>query len=167
METQIIAEILGLGLLGSGFGRATSTYLRFRGTRVVRCPQTKEPSAVELAAGTAAVRSLFRKPAFSLRNCSQWKGRCDCGQSCLREIEASPEECLFRRMLISWYAGRSCVYCGRPFGKIGWMHHKPCLVSPDMRLCQWSDIQPESLTRVLETFSPVCWNCNVAETHTL
>jgi len=50
--------------------------------------------------------------------------------------------------------------------EIHWMQHKPCLMSPDLRIFEWKDIQPEKIPRVLETHGPVCWNCFVAETRT-
>jgi hypothetical protein len=38
-----------------GFRRALRVYLRFRGKRLVSCPETHQPAAVRVAAGKAAL----------------------------------------------------------------------------------------------------------------
>ena len=45
--------------------------------------------------------------------------------------------------------------------------HKPCVMSPELRLCEWKDIRAEDIPKVLATHTPVCWQCLVAETHTM
>jgi hypothetical protein len=166
MASDIVVAILALGFLGWGFGRAGGAYLRFRGKRVISCPETKRPAAVDVAAGLAALTALFRKPSLKLRDCSRWTERHDCGQKCLTQIEAAPEECLIRTILTKWYQGKSCTCCGRGLGEVNWNQHRPCLMSPDLRIVEWRNVQPEAIPHVLETHRPVCWNCNVAETHT-
>ena len=47
-----------------------------------------------------------------------------------------------------------------------WWQHKPSLASPELRILEWKDIQPETIPSVLQTHLPVRWNCYVAETHT-
>ena len=153
-------------MLALVLGKLLVSYLRLRGKRVVTCPQAKEAAAVDLDAGFAALTALFKKPTLRLRDCSRWGENHECGRACLRQIEAAPEDCLVRRILTAWYQGKSCIYCGRPFEGINWMQHKPCLVSPGLRIFEWGEIQPEAIPQVLATHSPVCWTCNVAETHT-
>ncbi len=140
--------------------------MRPTGKRVVTCPETGRPAGVELAAFRAALKALFGAPALQLRDCSHWPQRRDCGQACLNEIEAAPDDCLVRTILTKWYTGKTCVCCGQPPGEITWTRHKPCLMSPDLRIVEWETLPPEKIPYVLETHKPVCWNCNVAETHT-
>jgi hypothetical protein len=158
--------IFGAGLIGMGIVVAGRAYVNSRSLRLVRCPQTEKPAAVRLAPGWAILTAVFKRPRLKLRACSHWRERRDCGQTCLRQIEAAPEACLLRNILATWYEGKSCVCCGRPIGEIAWTEHKPCLMSSEPRIYQWQDIPPETIPNILQTHLPVCWNCYVAETHT-
>jgi hypothetical protein len=166
MATYVIVTILTLGLLGLGLQRVGGTFFRYRGKRVITCPQTKQPAAVELAAMHAALTAVFRHPALQLRECSRWPERRNCGQECLKQIEAAPDDCLVRTILTKWCQGKSCTYCGKPLGEINWKQHKPGLVSPELQIFEWKNIRPETVPYALEAYSPVCWNCYIAETHT-
>ncbi|MGA3316566.1 MAG: hypothetical protein ABSC64_09020 [Candidatus Korobacteraceae bacterium] len=163
--TLIIAILLVLGLVGWGCWRAGHAYLKFHGKRIVTCPETKQPAAVELATWQVAVTAPFRSPELRLRDCSRWRARAPCDQVCLAQIAASPEECLVLTILSKWYDGKACSCCGRPVGEIGRWQHMPCLMSPDLRLFEWKDIPSEEIPIVLGTHAPVCWRCLVAETH--
>lgn len=163
--TVIIAILLVLGFLGWGLWRAARAYLKFRGKRIVTCPETQQPAAVEMATWQIAITAPFREPQLRLRDCSRWRVRASCDQVCLTQIAASPEECLVLTILAKWYEGKTCICCGRPVGQINRWQHKPCLISPDMRLLEWKDIPSETVPRVLGTHAPVCWTCLVAETH--
>ena len=141
--------------------------VRLRGKRVVTCPETGQPAAVELDAWHAALTAMVGRRDLRLRECSRWGEHHDCGQACLKQIEAAPEACLVRTILTKWYRGKSCVCCGRPLDEVTWSLHKPCLMSPELRIVELASLQPETIPWILETHQPVCWNCNVAETHTL
>jgi len=141
------------------------TYRRYRGTRVVTCPESGEPAAVEVDARLAAMSQMSTgAPVLRLGTCSRWPARHECGQECLAQIEAAPEGCLARSLLGDWYRGKRCVYCGYPFDEIRWADPKPALRKPDGTTVEWGDIRGEELSRVLASHAPVCWNCNVAET---
>lgn len=138
-------------------------YRRYRGKRVIVCPETCAPAAVELDAGHAALSDLLGTADLRLRSCSRWPEREDCGQECLAQIEAAPEDCLVRAILTKWYRGQHCALCGRDVSDIAWSEHKPALMSPDRRTMEWDEIAPEDLPRVLETHYRVCWDCHIAE----
>ena len=141
------------------------TYLGYRGTRVVTCPETRAPAAVFVDAAFAAMsHASLGSPALRLSGCSRWPDRQGCGQECLAEIEAAPEACLVRTIVERGYRGRTCGFCRRPFGDIGWADHKPALRAPDGETVQWSALRAEELTAVFTTHSPVCWNCHITET---
>ncbi len=142
---------------------AARTYLRFRGTRVVSCPETKTTAARELDAGRAALTAGLHEPELRVTSCSHWPERQDCGQRCLEEIRSAPDGCLARTMLSSWYRGKSCVTCGRALGEIDWMERKPALMSPERRTVEWHEVPAQALPEVLSTHLPVCWSCHVAE----
>lgn len=141
------------------------SYWRFRGKRVITCPETKASAAVELDAAHAAATATFGfgEPDFRLQSCSRWPQRQGCGQECLAEIEAAPEECLVKRKLTAWYEGSSCVLCGRELGKIQWYDREPALMSPQKKSVGWEEIPPEQLPQVLATHFPLCFDCHVTE----
>jgi hypothetical protein len=157
--------IVLLGFVGWGFWRAARAYLKFRGKRIVACPETEQPAAVELATWHIAITSTFREPNLRLRDCSRWREVAPCDGACLTRIEEAPEECLVLTILSKWYEGKTCTCCGRPVGQISRWQHKPCLMSPNMRIFEWKDIPAETIPLVLSTHAPVCWTCLVAETH--
>jgi hypothetical protein len=76
-------------------------YLKFRGTRLVTCPETHEAAVVELAARSMGMQAILDEPCLRLSECSRWPMRRDCGQNCLAQIEAHPSE---MRMSAAWRA---------------------------------------------------------------
>jgi hypothetical protein len=139
-------------------------YFRFRGKRLVTCPETRRAAAVDLDARQAARESLFGSPHFRLQDCSRWPERQGCGQECLSQIEQAPEGCLVRNVVTQWYEGKKCAVCGRLIHEVEWLGHKPALLNPEKKTVYWDSIAPEKLPEVFETFGPVCWDCHIAET---
>jgi hypothetical protein len=76
-------------------------YFRFRGTRLVTCPETHKPAVVEVAARSVGMQAILDEPCLLLSQCSRWPMRKDCGQDCLRQIEARPSEL---RISAAWRA---------------------------------------------------------------
>jgi hypothetical protein len=166
MVAGLVIALPLLVLLGLGLGRAGSVYLKFRGKRVIPCPELGQPAAVDLSAVRIALKAVFRKPVLRLLYCSNWTGHGGCNQDCLAQLGAAPEEYRVRRILTKWYAGKACVCCGTSVEQVDRLKHKPCLMSPDLKILEWTDIEPQEIPKVLETHQPLCWNCLVAETHT-
>jgi hypothetical protein len=158
----ILAAIVALTLLYFIARPLIRAFMKYRGARVITCPETEAPAGVEVNALKAAF-SGFGKPELRLKDCSRWPEKENCGQECLTQVEESPEDCLVRNMLTNWYSEKTCVYCDAPLGQIDWLHHKPALMTPDRKTVQWQDIRPEDIPVVLSTHSPVCWKCHVAE----
>ncbi len=67
-------------------------YFRYRGTRLVTCPETRETEVVEVAARSMGLQAILDVPCLRLSECSRWPMRKDCGQDCLRQIEVRPSE---------------------------------------------------------------------------
>lgn len=155
----IVAIIVGLIALDLVLWPVVRNYLRFRGDRVVTCPENDKPAGVEVDALQAALSRGLR-----LKECSRWPERQNCGQECLKQIEAAPDGCLVRTILGNWYAGKTCVLCGKPLGDIDWAEHRPALMSPDRHTVEWKDLQPETVPEALATHLPICWNCHIATT---
>lgn len=152
--------LIGLGLF---LVRTLRSYLRYRNKMVVTCPETQRPVGVDVDARHAAITGSVGRESLRLTNCTRWPERQGCGQECLSQIEASPENCMVRKRLESWYQGKACACCDKGIGDIRWHEHKPALVSPDHKLLQWADVPAEAMSEVLATHQPVCGTCNFAE----
>ena len=67
-------------------------YLKFRGARLVTCPEARQDAVVEVAARSMGKQAILGEPCLQLSECSRWPMRGGCGQDCLRQIEARPTE---------------------------------------------------------------------------
>jgi hypothetical protein len=164
----LLLALAALGALCLLLRPAVRAYRTFKGTRVVTCPETHQPVAVEVDAKHAAVTAARGKPELRLQTCSRWPERHDCGQDCLRQVEAAPGDCLLRTILAKWYAGKACVICRRPIPELNrldvdWLDHSPALLSPEGRTIAWNELPAERLPEALESHRPVCWKCHHAE----
>jgi hypothetical protein len=139
-------------------------YFQYRGKRLITCPETHHTEAVHVAARKVAARAFIGEPTLRLDQCSRWPERQDCGQECLRQIEADPEKCLVWNIVSKWYEGQSCAYCHQPFGPLHHLDHVPALMGPDRKTTEWEFFQPQELPEIFSTHKPVCWNCHITET---
>ena len=143
------------------------SYSQYRGTRIVSCPETGRPALVEVDALRASLTSTVGLPFVQLQSCSRWPLKEQCGQECLVDLDVTPADCLVSGVLMRWYRGKDCVYCGRPFGLVHWTDHKPALQAPDGKLLTWNAIAIENLPTVLDSHLPVCWDCYIAQSFRL
>lgn len=139
------------------------TYFLYRGKRLVNCPETLKTEAVDVAARSAAASAFLGGPTVRLDRCSRWPERQDCGQTCLSQIAADPENCLLWNIVSTWYLGQSCVYCHKRFDALHRLDHAPALMLEDHSTIEWNQIRPEQLPEIFSTSKPVCWNCHIAE----
>src|ERR1700687_1358417 len=107
-----------------GLRRALRTYLKFRGKRLVLCPETHKPVGVRVGAGKVALKATVGNGQLRLSECSRWPEREACGQECLAQIQEAPKACLVWTIVNRWYQGQNCVYCHKPFGEIHWHNLK-------------------------------------------
>jgi len=154
------AFLLALVLALRGFIR---NYVKWRGERLVTCPETEKSAGVVVNAKHAAVTAALGDRDLTLNDCTRWPERRNCGQACLAQIESAPEGCLVRNILQGWYRGKSCIYCGRKFQEIHWHDHKPALRDRKGDFLEWVQVPADQLSEVLQTHDPVCWNCFIAE----
>jgi hypothetical protein len=152
--------VAGLAVLLLAALIAVKGWAKWRGARLITCPENQQPAGVRVDAWHAAFHVA---PGVRLNDCSRWPDKKDCGQECLRQIENSPDGCLVRGILERWYAGKDCVYCGAPLEHIEWLERKPALMAPDGRTIEWQEVRPEQVPDVLATHRAVCWNCHVVE----
>jgi len=156
--------VLAAGAVVFGSNVALRTYLKYRGERVITCPETQKAAAVHVNANKAARQALFGKSYVRLDQCSRWPERQNCGQECLSQVNADPAACLVWNIVDQWYKGKACAYCQKPFANIHWHDRHPALMAPDHNCVQWNEVAPEKLPEVFESYLPVCWNCYIAET---
>jgi hypothetical protein len=99
-----------------------------------------------------------------LADCSHWPEHAGCGQQCLQQIEKSPQNCLVRNILLQWYQGKNCAWCGTPIGDIHLAERKPALMTPDRVSLEWADIPAERLQQTLAIALPLCFGCHIVNT---
>jgi hypothetical protein len=164
----VLAAAIALAALVYVLARSGTTFWKFRGKRVVTCPETGKPVGVDVdAVHAAATAALGGGADLRLKDCTRWPERETCGQECLSQIEAAPEDCAVRKILRTWYAGKACVLCRANIGEIRWTDHKPAFLSIGATPLAWQDVRPEDLNAVLATHRPICFDCYVAESFRL
>jgi hypothetical protein len=162
-----IEIVLGAVLVivaGIVVGRLGAAWWRYRGKRVIACPENHQAAGVSLDVKHAALTALRGETNLRLTACSRWPERAGCGQDCLFQIERSPEDCLVRNILVHWYEGKTCVWCGRPIGEIHLAGRKPALLTADKGSVEWSEVPAEQLPETLAVAQPLCFSCHVANT---
>ena len=162
MSVELVIMAVGGVLVLVALWRLSSVWLNYGGERLITCPENQRPAGVQVDARHAAATALGHAPQLRFSQCSRWPERAGCGQECLRQIEAAPEDCLVRTILTKWYDGKSCVSCGRPIGEIVAGGVEPALLSADMNTVEWSDIPAEQLPEALSAAQPVCFACHMA-----
>ncbi len=166
MDTAVgsfIAILIFAAALWFGLRWLVRSSSRYRGKRIVTCPETKEPTIVEVDALHASLTSTVGLPDIRLQDCSRWPIRKQCGQECLMDLDVAPDKCLVSGVLMRWYSDKDCVYCRKPFPELHWVDHRPALLSPLGTLLTWNEVNLDQLRGVLETHSPVCWDCYIAQ----
>src|ERR1041384_2571745 len=103
-STLVVLSVvaIALGLLIFFSVPALRPYFSFRGKRLITCPESHKPAAVEVAAGKAARTALLGDPTLRLNQCSRWPERQDCGHECLQQVEPDPENGLVWTMASNW-----------------------------------------------------------------
>lgn len=89
--TLVMLALVGI-YLGHRVVCGIRTYFKFRGPRLVTCPETHEPAVVEVAARCAGMQAVWDKRSLHLGECSRWPANTACRQDCLRQIEARPAD---------------------------------------------------------------------------
>jgi hypothetical protein len=159
IATIIVAAAVTVWLIDGG-----RVLFRYRGKMLFTCPETGKAACVNVAASDAARTSLTGRPKIHLSECSRWPERQNCGQQCLSQLGADPQNCLVWTKVSDWYRNRTCVYCHKPFGELHWHDHRPALLGRDRKTVEWNEVPAEKLPELFETHLPVCWSCHIAET---
>jgi hypothetical protein len=163
-NTATVIVIVAVLLTSVAAWRLGRVWLKYRGKRVISCPENHIPAGVSLDVRHAVASAFRGDPELRLAACSRWPERGGCGQDCLFQIEQSPEDCLVRNILVQWYKDKNCVWCGRPIGEIQLGEHKPTVLSADKHSVEWRQIPAEQLPQTLATGLPLCYGCHLANT---
>ena len=111
-------------------------YFALRGARLVECPETKAPAAVNLRAARAALGgSLLARPSARAGPSGS-----RAASECLAQIERAPADCLVRTIVTNWYAGKACAVCHKPLGEIDWFERKPGFIDEAGKARPWVDV---------------------------
>ncbi|HYJ88005.1 MAG TPA: hypothetical protein VEW46_18205 [Pyrinomonadaceae bacterium] len=138
-------------------------YSKYRGIKIVACPETGSCAVVEVDTLHASLTSIMGHPDIRLETCSRWPMKSQCGQEGLAHLDVAPGECLVSGLLMRWYRGRNCVYCGKPAEELQWMDHQPALGTEEGELVGRPGVPVENSSMVVKTHLPVCWNCYLAQ----
>jgi hypothetical protein len=161
-----ILQVLAVAFVLSWIPAIAVYYLarrRAAGERVITCPETRTTEVVRVDAGHAAWSEMRGDRNLRLEKCSRWPEKKECGQDCLREIEASPDGCLVRERLENWYRGSQCALCGMAIGPVHWFEYRPGLLTTENRVVAWEDLPARDLPTALAVGRPICSDCCVAE----
>lgn len=165
MSAQLLVVLLIAGVAVIYSVVAIIAYRRMRGTRIIVCPETQEPAAVEVDAGHAALSAVREHDDIRLQQCSRWPERANCNQACTSQIAVAPEHTLVFEILQRWYAGKRCAMCKRPIPVLSHVGPKPGLLNvASQETLSWEEIPAENLPAMFETHLAVCAHCQVAET---
>lgn len=160
---SFIAILILAAALWYGIRWLVRSSSKYRGSRIVICPETKKPAIVEVNSLQAALTSTVGLPDIQLKDCSRWPIKKQCGQECLMDLDVAPERCLVSGVLMRWYRDKNCVYCKKTFPELHWADHRPALLSTEGKLLGWNEVNLDRLPKVLETYSPVCEDCYITQ----
>jgi hypothetical protein len=165
MDTAVgsLIAIVSAAALWFGIRWLVRSTSRYRGSQIVTCPETERPAIVKVDALHASLTSTVGPPDIRLQDCSRWPIKEQCGQECLMDLDVAPDRCLVSGVLMRWYRDKNCVYCRKAFPELHWVDHRPALLSADGNLLGWNEVTLDQLRNVLETHSPVCWDCYIAQ----
>jgi len=163
--TLVLLSALAFALAVVGVWRASTVWRRYRGMRLVSCPENGVSAAVTIDLRRAIASSLAgSEPECHLATCSRWETRGPgCDEACVPQVSAGGEDSTVRALARRWYAGRPCVLCEQPITEESALDHHAALMDANGRTIEWTDVRPEHLHDVLQSHRPVCWNCHIAK----
>jgi hypothetical protein len=143
-------------------GKMAVAWARYRGERLILCPENCRPAGVRVDALHASGAALAGAAELRLSDCSRWPERAGCGQECLSQIQTAPEECLVRHKVTQWYEDKLCVSCGQRFEDVSWNSVKPALLVADKVTVGCNEIPVAELPDTLNAALPICFACHMA-----
>jgi hypothetical protein len=148
-------------LTGLPIAGIVQNYYRNRGRRSVTCPYAPETADVVIDNKFALQSAVHGHAQTRVGSCSRWPADGDCGQECLAQVEASPEN--VDRLMTKWYAGKSCAICARELTPADWRQSRVAVLNREQKLLELRQLGLERLQVALENTRPLCWNCHQEE----
>jgi hypothetical protein len=164
MSTAVLFGVLIAAALVAYAAMAFVTWRRFKGARVVTCPETGRPAAVALDAGHAAVSAVWETTDLKVERCSCWPMQAGCDQACVAQIAAAPDGTRGLTMAIAYFQHKRCAICQCPIAppKAGTL--RPGFMHPvTHQVIAWDEVPPEDLPDAFATRRPICPPCTRAE----
>jgi hypothetical protein len=156
--------VFGCGVAAIYFRDAVAAWRRWRGVRLVTCPETSRTAAVTVDTAHAATTAFFENaPSIRLSTCSRWSTRGPCRQPCLHSLIREGDAAMVETVATQWYADQTCVFCGKRIARVTSGARPPALAGPDGLTVEWPSLPPEQLTDAFHTHRAVCWDCHLIE----
>jgi len=146
---------------GAPVALSLTEYYKNRGRHSVKCPETGQPVDVEVDREFAFRMALRGQEHSRLSSCSRWPEKGDCGQECLMQLDASPEN--LQRLLSTWMEGRACAICTRAIAPDDWQQGRLAVLNQNQELFELRDLPAEDLQMALEYTRPLCQKCHREE----
>ena len=70
-----LTAVAGAWLVAFMVFQAAAAWRQWRGTRIVTCPETRRPAAVDMDLRYALAGAVVGRPELRLRDCSRWPER--------------------------------------------------------------------------------------------
>jgi hypothetical protein len=116
--TVIVLSAMALTIVWLIRSEIGKTFFKFRGTRLVSCPETNATTAVKVDAARAAVTAPFGLLRLRVKDCLRWPDRACCEQACLWQIRAAPRDTLTSTILRQWCEGKPSIYGWIPLEQV-------------------------------------------------
>lgn len=90
---SLLLLILVIGATGLLFVIAPvviDIYVRYRGGKVLNCPEILGAAEVTLKTHRAALAAAFGHPVLRVKSCSLWPKKMGCAEKCVKENWPSP-----------------------------------------------------------------------------
>jgi hypothetical protein len=153
---------LGAALVtGLPLAATLHTYYENRGRKAVKCPDTWQTADVEIDHSFVLESAMRGQERSRVQLCSHWPQNAECGQECLVQIDASPEnlERLFARSL----AGSTCAICTRQITPSDWRQGRLGVFDQKQQLLELRDMSVADLQSTLQDSRALCWKCHQEE----
>jgi len=148
-------------VIGAPVALSLTEYYKNRGRHWVKCPETGLPVDVEVDHKYGFRMALRGQEHSRLSSCSRWPEKGCCGQECLMQLDASPEN--LNRLLSMWTEGKSCAICTRAITPDDWRQSRVAVLNQKQELFELRDLPAEDLQMALEQARPLCWKCHQEE----
>ena len=164
MTPQILVSLAAGALLIAYAVTVRRTWARYHGTRVILCPEAREPAAVRVDFGRAALAAIWGYSNVELASCSQWPARRGCAQNCVKQLRSPNAETDPKALAKRFFAHRACALCGHAIYPLSALTLQPGFMNPVTRTVDtWDGLPAEQLPQAFASWRPLCMSCTLAE----